>query len=160
MENFSSLAAQLVREGGALQVADAKELEQTLRELLSRPQKRAALAAKGTRCLQAHRGATERTCARAAGVRIATTACGKLKPGKRRKRSEARVQKHCAGTIRSSLKNRRPRSPVEIYRGVDKRECRRAVQGFGQGTRNVALLRAQSGFCRIQGIGRHDGGIH
>jgi 3-deoxy-D-manno-octulosonic-acid transferase len=62
MENFSSLAAQLVREGGALQVADAKELDRTFRELLSHPQKRAALAANGARCLQAHRGAAERTC--------------------------------------------------------------------------------------------------
>jgi 3-deoxy-D-manno-octulosonic-acid transferase len=62
MENFSSLAAQLVREEGALQVTNAKELEQTLRELLSRPQQRAVLAAKGGGCLQAHRGATERTC--------------------------------------------------------------------------------------------------
>ena len=62
MENFSSLAAQLVREGGASQVADAAELEQNLRELLSHAEKRAELAANAARCLEAHHGATARTC--------------------------------------------------------------------------------------------------
>jgi 3-deoxy-D-manno-octulosonic-acid transferase len=62
MENFSSLAAQLVREEGAFQVADATELEQRFRELISDPDKRAALAANAARCLEAHRGAAERTC--------------------------------------------------------------------------------------------------
>ena len=62
MENFSSLAAQLVREGGASQVADATGLEQKFRELLLHPEKRAELAANAARCLEAHRGATARTC--------------------------------------------------------------------------------------------------
>jgi 3-deoxy-D-manno-octulosonic-acid transferase len=62
MENFASLAAQLVREGGASQVADAAELEQKFRELLLYPERRAELAADAARCLEAHRCATARTC--------------------------------------------------------------------------------------------------
>jgi 3-deoxy-D-manno-octulosonic-acid transferase len=62
MENFSSLAAQLVREGGALQVADAAKLEEEFRTLLSDSQKRSQLAANGARCLETHYGATSRTC--------------------------------------------------------------------------------------------------
>ena len=62
MQNFSSLAAQLVREGGALQVASAAELEQTFRELLRQPEKRTELATRGARCLGTHRGAAARTC--------------------------------------------------------------------------------------------------
>jgi len=62
MENFSSLAAQLVRDGGASQVADAAGLEHKLRELLSHAEKRAQLAANGARCLEVHCGATARTC--------------------------------------------------------------------------------------------------
>jgi 3-deoxy-D-manno-octulosonic-acid transferase len=61
MENFSSLAAQLVREGGALQVADATALERKVRELLSYAEKRSQLATNGARCLEAHYGATART---------------------------------------------------------------------------------------------------
>jgi 3-deoxy-D-manno-octulosonic-acid transferase len=62
MENFASLAAQLVREGGALQVADATELEEELARLLSDGQTRRQLAANAARSLQAHSGATARTC--------------------------------------------------------------------------------------------------
>ena len=62
MENFSSLAAQLVREGGASQVSNAAGLEQKLRELLSHAEKRVELAANAARCLEDHHGATARTC--------------------------------------------------------------------------------------------------
>ncbi len=62
MENFASLAAQLVREGGALQVADATELEEELARLLSDSQTRRQLAVNAARSLQAHSGATARTC--------------------------------------------------------------------------------------------------
>jgi len=62
MENFSTLVAQLVREDGILQVADAAGLESALRDLLGHPQKRAALSANGLKSLQNHRGATVRTC--------------------------------------------------------------------------------------------------
>jgi 3-deoxy-D-manno-octulosonic-acid transferase len=61
MENFSSLAAQLVREGGASQVGDAAALEEKFRDLLLHPEQRAALAANGMRCLEGHYGATGRT---------------------------------------------------------------------------------------------------
>ncbi len=62
MENFASLAAQLVREGGAIQVADTTRLEEELQRLLSNGEKRRQLAANGARCLQSHCGATARTC--------------------------------------------------------------------------------------------------
>jgi 3-deoxy-D-manno-octulosonic-acid transferase len=62
MENFASLAAQLVREGGALQVSDATELEEELVRLLSDSQTRRQLAANAARSLQTHSGATARTC--------------------------------------------------------------------------------------------------
>jgi 3-deoxy-D-manno-octulosonic-acid transferase len=62
MENFASLAAQLVREGGALQVFDATELEEELARLLSDSQTCRQLAANAARSLQAHSGATARTC--------------------------------------------------------------------------------------------------
>ena len=62
MENFSSLAAQLVRGGGALQVSNAGELEEQLAKLLSHTEKRSQLAASGAQCLLAHSGATARTC--------------------------------------------------------------------------------------------------
>ena len=62
MENFASLAVQLVREGGALQVVDATELEEELARLLSDSQTRRQLAANAARSLQAHSGATARTC--------------------------------------------------------------------------------------------------
>lgn len=62
MENFSSLAAQLVRAGGASQVADAIKLEEEFGKLLSDAVKRSQLAANGARCLEAHYGATARTC--------------------------------------------------------------------------------------------------
>jgi 3-deoxy-D-manno-octulosonic-acid transferase len=62
MENFSSLAAQLVREGGASQVADGGALEEQLRKLLSHAEKRSQLATNGARCLEVHYGATARTC--------------------------------------------------------------------------------------------------
>ena len=61
MENFSSLSAQLVREGGASQVADAAGLELTLHELLSHAEKRAELASNAARILEIHHGATART---------------------------------------------------------------------------------------------------
>ena len=62
MENFASLAAQLVREGGALQVSDARELEEELTRLLSDSQTCRQLAVNAARCLQGHSGATARTC--------------------------------------------------------------------------------------------------
>ncbi len=63
MQNFATLAAQLVRAGGAIQVADALALEAAIRDLLGHPDKCAVLAARGAECFGTHRGATARTCA-------------------------------------------------------------------------------------------------
>jgi 3-deoxy-D-manno-octulosonic-acid transferase len=62
MENFSSLAGQLIRADGLVQVRDADEMEQAFRHLLSDSARRAAISANGVKCLQTHRGATVRTC--------------------------------------------------------------------------------------------------
>ena len=62
MENFASLTDQLLRDGAAIQVPDAGKLEEAFRRLLASPEERAALAAAGTRCFDAHRGAALRTC--------------------------------------------------------------------------------------------------
>jgi 3-deoxy-D-manno-octulosonic-acid transferase len=62
MENFQTLADQLVRDEGARQVADAAELGRALREVLDDPAGREAMAARGAACLDVHRGATHRTC--------------------------------------------------------------------------------------------------
>ncbi len=62
MENFASITAQMVRDGGIVQVADAAGLEEAFLRLLGSPEERSALAARGQRCLEVHRGATVRTC--------------------------------------------------------------------------------------------------
>lgn len=61
MENFASLTSQLVRDGAVVQVPDAAALEEAFRRLLASPEDRAVLAAAGTRCFDAHRGAARRT---------------------------------------------------------------------------------------------------
>ena len=62
MENFATITAQLVRDGGVIQVKDAAGLESVIGQLLGSPEKRASLAEKGKGCLDTHRGATLRTC--------------------------------------------------------------------------------------------------
>ena len=62
MENFASITAQMVRDGGVVQVADEDGLQAAFIRLLGSPEERAALAANGQRCLEVHRGATVRTC--------------------------------------------------------------------------------------------------
>jgi 3-deoxy-D-manno-octulosonic-acid transferase len=62
MENFATITAQLVRDGGVVQVTDAASLEQALGHLLASPEARASLAQRGQGCLDVHRGATLRTC--------------------------------------------------------------------------------------------------
>lgn len=61
MQNFSTLVAQLVREGGIRQVPDESALESVLTEFLTNPDLSRQLAANGARCLEQHRGATART---------------------------------------------------------------------------------------------------
>ncbi len=62
MENFATITAQLVRDGGVVQVSDATALEEAFRRLLASPDARAALAVRGQSCLDVHRGSTLRTC--------------------------------------------------------------------------------------------------
>ncbi len=62
MENFLTLAGQLVRGGGIVQVPDAASLEAAVKDLLGDPAKRSALAVNGAKCLAGHRGSTARTC--------------------------------------------------------------------------------------------------
>lgn len=61
MENFSGLADILVDRGGAVQVDSARQLERTLRELLSDSQARERLVQNARAVLAEHRGATART---------------------------------------------------------------------------------------------------
>lgn len=62
MENFATITAQLVRDGGVIQVPDAPAMEEAFRRLLADASECAALAARGQNCLDVHRGATVRTC--------------------------------------------------------------------------------------------------
>ena len=61
MQNFQALTAQLLREGGAVQVDSQEALVAAIRSLLSDETARLQLAGNGMRCLQQHRGATTRT---------------------------------------------------------------------------------------------------
>lgn len=62
MENFATITAQLVRDEGVIQVPDAAAMEEAFRNLLADASLGCALAARGQRCLDVHRGATVRTC--------------------------------------------------------------------------------------------------
>lgn len=62
MQNFASLARELLTGGGAVEVRDETGLFEVVDRLLRSPVERAAMAEKAARCLNAHRGATERTC--------------------------------------------------------------------------------------------------
>jgi 3-deoxy-D-manno-octulosonic-acid transferase len=59
--NFRDAAGRLVREGGAVQVADAAALEGTVLELLADGRKRKALGTTARRLVLAQQGATQRT---------------------------------------------------------------------------------------------------
>lgn len=61
MQNFELLVAQLLREQGAVQVADEGDLLVKMEDLFCDEAKRAALAANGVECLKVHGGATRRT---------------------------------------------------------------------------------------------------
>ncbi len=62
MSNFATLAAQFVRNGGALQVRDEAELNEEIGRLLGDSNLRGEVVAKASLCLRIHRGATRRTC--------------------------------------------------------------------------------------------------
>ena len=61
MENFAAIAAAFVREGGALQVANAAGLEDCLGELLDAPARREALGKKALEVVEKNQGAMQRT---------------------------------------------------------------------------------------------------
>src|SRR4029079_19575861 len=61
MENFASLAKQLIAGGGALRVQNSEELFQNSRRLLRRPAEREKLANNALRVIQPHREAAART---------------------------------------------------------------------------------------------------
>ncbi len=61
MENFAAIAGDFVREGGAVQVRDAAELEAALADLLANPTRREHLGATAVRVVRARAGALERT---------------------------------------------------------------------------------------------------
>ena len=61
MENFATLARELVANDGAVQVRDETELEQSFRDLLQDSARSRGLVENARRTIDAHRGATERT---------------------------------------------------------------------------------------------------
>jgi 3-deoxy-D-manno-octulosonic-acid transferase len=61
MENFRSIAEAFTSRGGAVQVANALELEQTLERLLSHPEEAAELGRQAIRVVASSRGALDRT---------------------------------------------------------------------------------------------------
>jgi len=61
MQNFQPLAAQLVANGGAIEVLDASQLTATIAALLASFARRAEIVAAGRACLDTHCGATQRT---------------------------------------------------------------------------------------------------
>lgn len=63
MQNFEALVTLLLREKGALQVADSSELEKALQTLLQEPHRQHLLGQAGYRALAAHQGATRATAA-------------------------------------------------------------------------------------------------
>lgn len=61
MQNFAGIVASFLREGGAVQVRDAAELEATLADLLANPARRAQLGAAAAHVVKTRAGALERT---------------------------------------------------------------------------------------------------
>jgi len=61
MQNFQPLAAQLIANGGAIEVNDASQLSDAVTAQLSSPARRTEMVAAGRACLGTHRGATRRT---------------------------------------------------------------------------------------------------
>jgi 3-deoxy-D-manno-octulosonic-acid transferase len=63
MENFQTIVTRWRQAGAAVQVRDATELQAQLRDLLSRPERRATLASRAREIVAAHAGSTKRTVA-------------------------------------------------------------------------------------------------
>jgi 3-deoxy-D-manno-octulosonic-acid transferase len=71
MENFVAFAKSLIEQRAAIQIFSADELQRTIGDLLRDAVWRDELAENGRRLLQTHRGATARTAALVAGLRLA-----------------------------------------------------------------------------------------
>src|SRR5207237_1724050 len=61
MQNFEAIAAAFVREGGAVQVKDAAELEAALAELLGNPRRRDELGHNALKVVHKNQGAIDRS---------------------------------------------------------------------------------------------------
>ncbi|HEV8541643.1 MAG TPA: 3-deoxy-D-manno-octulosonic acid transferase [Verrucomicrobiae bacterium] len=61
MQNFASIADAFLKAGGAIQVRDENELEQSFRELLRNPERRQQIGQKGLEVVRANRGSMDRT---------------------------------------------------------------------------------------------------
>ena len=61
MENFRSLATQLLAADGAIQVMDADDLQQQIARLLTQENVRRAMSERARGLLLSHRGAARRT---------------------------------------------------------------------------------------------------
>jgi 3-deoxy-D-manno-octulosonic-acid transferase len=71
MENFAAFAKSLIEQRAAIQISSADELQRTIGDLLRDAVWRDELAENGRRLLQTHCGATARTAALVAGLRLA-----------------------------------------------------------------------------------------
>ncbi|MBL9171932.1 MAG: glycosyltransferase, partial [Verrucomicrobiales bacterium] len=61
MENFPQVVPQFLAEGGAVSVSDAADLERTLDDLFSNPERRAHLGRKALQVVRANQGGLEKT---------------------------------------------------------------------------------------------------
>ena len=61
MQNFSTLTRSFLQVDGAMQVKDAAEIHNAVSALLASPDRRAAMVANAAKCLEIHRGATNKT---------------------------------------------------------------------------------------------------
>jgi 3-deoxy-D-manno-octulosonic-acid transferase len=61
MQNFSTLVRAFLEEDGAIEVHDANEIRNAVGILLAKPDRRTAMVANAAKCLEIHRGATQRT---------------------------------------------------------------------------------------------------
>jgi 3-deoxy-D-manno-octulosonic-acid transferase len=61
MQNFSTLTRSFLQVDGAMQVNNANEIHNAVSALLASPDRRAAMVANAAKCLEIHRGATQRT---------------------------------------------------------------------------------------------------
>lgn len=61
MQNFSTLVRAFLQEDGAIEVNDVQDILKAVETLLSDPAHRVAMVAKAAKCLDIHRGATQRT---------------------------------------------------------------------------------------------------